>query len=127
MCKYDTSSQRVSIGFTKAGKHSFHQLSPHWKRTGSFIGRIRHDLAEYIERHIDAGDPLIAEFDVRYEDGLLLTVYLSQGIYYIEEMTEIGEIIIHKAFWIWQRIKLGCDYAACLVLSSWYFITDLSC
>ena len=72
MCKYDTSSQRVSIGFTKAGKHSFHQLSPHWKRTGSFIGRIRHDLAEYIERHIDADDPLISEFDVRYEDGLML-------------------------------------------------------
>ena len=127
MCKYDTSALRVRIGLTRAGRHSLRQLNSRQGHPAVSFGRIRRDLAEYIERHIDAGDPLISEFDVRYEDGLLLTVYLSHGVYFIKEVSAIGVAIAHKAIWIWQRIKLGCDYAACLVLSGWYFITAPSC
>ena len=127
MCKYDTSALGVRIGLTRAGRHSLRQLYSRQSQPAVSFGKIRRDLAEYIERHIDAGDPLISEFDVRYEDGLLLTVYLSHGVYFIKEVSAIGVAIAHKAIWIWQRIKLGCDYAACLVLSGWYFITAPSC
>ena len=64
MCKYDTSDQRVRIGFTRAGRNSLRHLNSRQGQPAVSFGKIRRDLAEYIERHIDAGDPLISEFDV---------------------------------------------------------------
>lgn len=123
MCKYDTSAQRVRIGFTKAGRRSFDRLNARLGAAYIRFFQLERDLAEYIERHHDDGVSLIAEFDVRYDDGVMLTVYLSRGVYYIKEVTAIGEIIAHKAIFLWRRVKRGCDFVARLVFSSWYFVT----
>ena len=82
------------------------------------------DLAEYIERRIDGGDPMIAEFDVCYEGGIFLTVYLTGGTYYITEVTNIGTVIATHAVLIWIRVKRGCDYLLRQVLVGWRCITD---
>ncbi len=126
-CKYDTSSRRIRIDFTRIGRRSFNRVNA--KLGSAFIRfyQLERDLAEYIERHLDNGIDMISEFDVRYDDGILLTVYLSGGIYYIKEVTVIGEIIAHKAVWLWQKIKHGCDLIACQILSGWYFLTADAC
>lgn len=127
MCKYDTSALRIRIDFTKAGRRSFDRLNA--KLGSAFIRffQLERDLAEYIERHHDDGVALISEFDVRYDDGVMLTIYLSGGTYYIKAVTAIGEIVAHKASFIWQRIKRGCDYIVALVFSIWYFVTADAC
>ncbi len=124
LCKYDTSKVRIDIDFTKNGSRDFHRLNARHSLPMIPIVQLKSDLAEYIERHLDSGLDMAAEFDVRYDDGILLTVFLSGGTYYIREVTGIGETIAFKAILIWQRVKFGCDYLLCRVLTGWYFITD---
>ena len=120
--KYDTSNYRILIDFTKSGSRDFRRLNTRNGRPIIPFSQLERDLAEYIERHRDAGHEMIAEFDVRYDDGVMLTVFLSGGIYYIKGMTAIGEVVAHAAVLVWKQVKRGCSYLMCQVIAGWYFI-----
>ena len=119
MCKYDTSVLRIRIDFTKAGRREFNRVNAKLGKAYIRFFMMERDLAEYIERHIDGGNPLIAEFDVRYEGDIVLTIYCSGGIYYIKGVSNIGTVIGFTAIMLWQRFKQGCDYRFRQVLSGW--------
>ena len=105
--KYDTSVLRIRIELSKSGRRAFNRLNAKLGQAYIRFFQLERDLAEYIERHIDAGISLDAEFDVRYEDGVVLTIFRSSGIYYITEVTDIGVVIAAKAILVWQRFKRG--------------------
>ena len=60
-CKYDTSSLRIRIDFTRIGRRSFNRVNA--KLGSAFIRfyQLERDLAEYIERHLDNGIDMISE------------------------------------------------------------------
>ena len=60
---------------------------------------------------------------MRYEDGVVLTIFRSSGIYYITEVTDIGVVIAAKAILVWQRFKRGCNLLVRQALAGWYNIT----
>ena len=117
--KYDTSMFRIHIDFTKAGRRSFQRINA--KLGNAFIRFIdlARELAEYIERHIDHGDSMISEFDVRYEDGICLTVYCSGGTYFIKDVTDIGDSLAQFPVYVWERVKRGCRMVLSAVLVGW--------
>ena len=121
--KYDTSVLRIRIEFSKSGRRAFNRLNAKLGQAYIRFFQLERDLAEYIERHIDAGISLDAEFDVRYEDGVVLTIFRSSGIYYITEVTDIGVVIAAKAILVWQRFKRGCNLLVRQALAGWYNIT----
>ena len=121
--KYDTSVLRIRIELSKSGRRAFNRLNARLGQAYIRFFQLERDLAEYIERHIDAGISLDAEFDVRYEDGVVLTIFRSSGIYYITEVTDIGVVIAAKAILVWQRFKRGCNLLVRQALAGWYNIT----
>ena len=121
--KYDTSVLRIRIELSKSGRRAFNRLNAKLGQAYIRFFQLERDLAEYIERHIDAGISLDAEFDVRYEDGVVLTIFRSSGIYYITEVTDIGVVIAAKAILVWQRFKRGCSLLVRQALAGWYNIT----
>ena len=121
--KYDTSVLRIRIELSKSGRRAFNRLNAKLGPAYIRFFQLERDLAEYIERHIDAGISLDAEFDVRYEDGVVLTIFRSSGIYYITEVTDIGVVIAAKAILVWQRFKRGCNLLVRQALAGWYNIT----
>ncbi len=121
--KYDTSVLRIRIELSKSGRRAFNRLNAKLGQAYIRFFQLERDLAEYIERHIDAGISLDAEFDVRYEDGVVLTIFRSSGIYYITEVTDIGVVIAAKAILVWQRFKRGCNLLVRQALAGWYSIT----
>ena len=121
--KYDTSVLRIRIELSKSGRRAFNRLNAKLGQAYIRFFQLERDLAEYIERHIDAGISLDAEFDVRYEDGIVLTIFRSSGIYYITEVTDIGVVIAAKAILVWQRFKRGCNLLVRQALAGWYNIT----
>ena len=121
--KYDTSVLRIRIELSKSGRRAFNRLNAKLGQAYIRFFQLERDLAEYIERHIDAGISLDAEFDVRYEDGVVLTIFRSSGIYYITEVTDIGVVIAAKAILVWQRFKRGCSFLVRQVLVGWYNVT----
>ena len=121
--KYDTSVLRIRIELSKSGRRAFNRLNAKLGQAYIRFFQLERDLAEYIERHIDAGISLDAEFDVRYEDGVVLTIFRSSGIYYITEVTDIGVVIAAKAILVWQRFKRGCNLLVRQALAGWYNIT----
>ena len=124
--KYDTSVLRIRIELSKSGRRAFNRLNAKLGQAYIRFFQLERDLAEYIERHIDAGISLDAEFDVRYEDGVVLTIFRSSGIYYITEVTDIGVVIAAKAILVWQRFKRGCNLLVRQALAGWYNITALT-
>ena len=121
--KYDTSVLRIRIELSKSGRRAFNRLNAKLGQAYIRFFQLERDLAEYIERHIDAGISLDAEFDVRYEDGVVLTIFRSSGIYYITEVTDIGVVIAAKAILVWQRFKRDCNLLVRQALAGWYNIT----
>ena len=121
--KYDTSVLRIRIELSKSGRRTFNRLNAKLGQAYIRFFQLERDLAEYIERHIDAGISLDAEFDVRYENGVVLTIFRSSGIYYITEVTDIGVVIAAKAILVWQRFKRGCNLLVRQALAGWYSIT----
>ena len=121
--KYDTSVLRIRIELSKSGRRAFNRLNAKLGQAYIRFFQLERDLAEYIERHIDAGISLDAEFDVRYEDGVVLTIFRSSGIYYITEVTDIGVVIAAKAILVWQRFKRGYNLLVRQALAGWYNIT----
>ena len=121
--KYDTSVLRIRIELSKSGRRAFNRLNAKLGQAYIRFFQLERDLAEYIERHIDAGISLDAEFDVRYEDGVVLTIFRSSGTYYITEVTDIGVVIAAKAILVWQRFKRGCNLLVRQALAGWYNIT----
>ena len=121
--KYDTSVLRIRIELSKSGRRAFNRLNARLGKAYIRFFQLERDLAEYIERHIDAGISLDAEFDVRYKDGVVLTIFRSSGIYYITEVTDIGVVIAAKAILVWQRFKRGCNLLVRQALAGWYNIT----
>ena len=124
--KYDTSILRVRIDFTKSGRRGFRKVNACLGKAFIPFPQLARELAEYIERRIDGGDPMLTEFDVRYEGGIFLTVYCSSGIYYITEVTNIGTVIAAKAVLVWTRVKRGCNYLIMQVLAGWRCVTAKS-
>ena len=122
--KYDTSFLRVRIDFSKSGRRGFRKVNSSLGKAFIPADRLTRDLAEYIERRIDGGDPMIAEFDVCYEGGIFLTVVLIGGTYYITEVTNIGTVIVTQAVLVWTRVKRGCDYLLQQMLVGWRCLTD---
>ena len=121
--KYDTSVLRIRIELSKSGRRAFNRLNAKLGQAYIRFFQLERDLAEYIERHIDAGISLDAEFDVRYEDGVVLTIFRSSGIYYSTEVTDIGVVIAAKAILVWQRFKRGYNLLVRQALAGWYNIT----
>ena len=121
--KYDTSVLRIRIELSKSGRRAFNRLNAKLGQAYIRFFQLERDLAEYIERHIDAGISLDAEFDVRYEDGVVLTIFRSSGIYYITEVTDIGVVIAARAILVWQRFKRGCSLLVRQALVGWYNVT----
>ena len=122
-CKYNCSTLRIAIGFTKAGLLSFDRLNAKLGKKFIRFYQMKRELAEYIERHIDAGCGMDAEFDVLYDDGIMLTVYLSGGIYYIKEVTDIGVVTAIRAVMVWERFKRGCSVLVRQTLACWACVT----
>ena len=122
-CKYDTSAQRIRIDFTRSGRRAFHRLNAKLGKAYIRFITLERDLAEYIERHMDGGDPMISEFSVRYDGGVFLTVYCSGGIFYITDAYDIGTVIATEAVLVWVRVKRGCNYLLRQVLACWRNIT----
>ena len=121
--RYDTSILRIRIDLSRSGRRAFNRLNAKLGKAYIRFFQLERDLAEYIERHIDAGISLDAEFDVRYEDGVMLTIFHSGGVYHITEVTDIGVVIAARAILIWQRVKRGCGFLVRQVLAGWYSIT----
>ena len=119
MTKYDTSALRIRIEFTQRGKRRFDRV-----RARHIINAFTlcHELAEYIERHIDTGRAMTEEFTVRYEGCIFLTVYLSRGVFYITDVTDVGTIVAEKAVMVWQRVKRGIEFVTAHVLVGWQLV-----
>ena len=121
--KYDTSVLRIRIDLSRSGKRAFNRLNAKLGQAYIRFFQLERDLAEYIERHIDAGISLDAEFDVRYVDGIVLTIFYCSGIYYVTDVTDIVVVIAAKAILVWQRFKCGGSYLVHQVLVGWYNVT----
>ena len=119
MNKYDTSSLRIRVDFTQRGKRRFDRI-----KTKRIINTFTlcHELAEYIERHIDAGIDMTEEFTVRYEGGIFLTVYLCRGVYCIADASDAGTIVAAKAIMVWKRVKRGIELVTARVLVGWQLL-----
>ena len=120
--KYTTSNLRIPIDFTRSGRNAFDHLNAMLGNAYIRIFQLKRDLAEYIERHIDSGNPMIEEFDVLYEDGICLTIYCSGGTYYIKGITTFGTIIAVQAVLVWTKVKRGCNHLLSQVLAGWRYI-----
>ena len=119
MNKYNTSSLRIRVDFTQRGKRRFDRIKArHMINTFTLC----HELAEYIERHIDAGIDMTGEFTVRYEGGIFLTVYLCRGVYCIADASDAGTIVAAKAIMVWKRVKRGIELVTARVLVSWQLL-----
>ncbi len=121
--KYDTSVLRIRIELSKFGRRAFNRLNAKLGQAYIRFFQLKRDLAEYIERHVDIGISLDAEFDVRYEGGVMLTIFRSNGTYYITEVTDIGVVIAARAILVWQRFKRGCSLLVRQALVGWYNVT----
>ena len=119
MNKYDVSALRIRVEFTRRGRGSFERLSRRYALNAIAVQR---ELAEYIERHIDAGIDMTEEFTVRYEGGIFLTVYLCRGVFYISEVADVGSIIAAKAVMVWRRVKRGVEIVTAHMLTSWQLV-----
>ena len=121
--KYDTSVLRVRIDFSEGGRRDFRKVNDSLGKAFIPFPQLMRELAEYIERRRDDGDPLIAEFTVCYQDGVYLTVCLSGGVYYVTEVINTGSVTAVRPVLVWMRIKRGCDFLLGRVLVGWRCIT----
>lgn len=119
MTKYDTSSLRIRVEFTTRGKQRFDRVKSR-HMINAFT--LCHELAEYIERHIDAGIDMTEEFTVRYEGGIFLTVHLCRGVYCIMDVSDAGTIVAAKAVMVWKRVKRGIEIVTAHVLVGWQLL-----
>ena len=121
--KYSFSLNRVPVDFTRNGWKAFCRLN---NRLGANFIRafiLKRELAEYIERHLEDGYPMIAEFDVLHEDGIVLTVYLCHGVYYISDVCCIGEVIGHRPYFTLRHHMTSFGWRFAEVLCGWHWIT----
>ena len=117
--KYDTSVLRIRIELSKSGRRAFNRLNAKLGQAYIRFFQLERDLAEYIERHIDAGIDMTEEFTVRYEGGIFLTVYLCRGVYCIADASDAGTIVAAKAIMVWKRVKRGIELVTAHVLVGW--------
>ena len=115
--KYDTSNLRIHVEFTRKAQRDMRRLAHQGNRANPFI-MIR-DLAEYIEHHNEAGDPMIEEFTVRYDDGTLITAYLCQGTYYITDVEAYEKTPAVFPVYVWERFKVGFRWVLAQVFVGW--------
>ena len=116
---YDLSFTRVNVEFTKHGQRSLNRLNSKLGDAAVKVFIMARDLAEYIEHRIEAGDPMISEFTVRYDDGILLTAYLSHGTYYITEVEAIDREPAVCPYYVWERVRVGCRWFLAQVFMGW--------
>ena len=121
--KYDTSATRIYVEFTRRAMRRLCRInrSMDMKRLPDQMIR---DLAEYIERRIDGGDSMIAEFTVRYDDDVFVTCRLSQGCYSIIEVDAVGGYAAVYPVYVWERVKAGCRSLLARVLAGWSNVRD---
>ncbi len=116
--KYDTSALRVHMEFT--GK-AMKRLARANQRRGVKLmpNQVIREMAEYIEHRREDGDPMIAEFTVRFDGDLFLTVRLSRGCYYIIGVDVVRGFAAVYPVYVWQRVKAGFRSLLARVLVGW--------
>ena len=116
--KYDTSATRIHVEFTRRGMKRLGRINQR-KDMKRLPDTMIRELAEYIERRIDGGDPMIAEFTVRFDDEVFVTVRLSQGCYYITEVDATQGYTAVYPVYVWQCIRVGFCSLLAKVLVGW--------
>ncbi len=122
----ESTAAQPRIQFTKAGKKAFLQANASQGKSRLFFPCLAGELSEYIARHLETGRSLIEAFDVRYTDGIFLTVYCSGGVFFIDDVTNLGVIIKAAPVLVWKKVKRGIDYVIAHVLVGWSFLIDPS-
>ena len=114
-----TCQSSIQVSFSKTGLRSFEQVNQHLGKKRITFWELTSELAEYIKHHWDIGDQMLSESDVRYDDGIYLTVYRSGGIYFIKEVVYRIRNIARFPVFVWKRIKKGYRSVLTQVLAGW--------
>ena len=86
--------------------------------------QIIREMAEYIEHRMEDGDPMTAEFTVRFDGDVFLTVRLSQGCYYILDVDVANGFAAVYPVYVWERVKVGFRSLLARVLVGWSNVYD---
>ena len=121
--RYDTSVLRVHVEFTRKAMKRLGGVN---QNGGEKIlpGQVICQLAEYIEHRRESGDPMIAEFTVRYDGDVFVTVRLSQGCYYILDVEMVKGFTATFPVYVWERVKRGFRSLLTRVLVGWSNVYD---
>ena len=121
--KYDTSAMRIHMEFTRKAVKRLARVN---QRKGEKLlpDQIIREMAEYIEHRMEDGDPMIAEFTVRFDDDLFLTVRLSQGCYYILDVDAVNGFAAVYPVYVWERVKVGFRSLLARALVGWSNVYD---
>ena len=121
--KYDTSAMRIHMEFTRKAVKRLARVN---QRKGEKLlpDQIIREMAEYIEHRTEDGDPMIAEFTVRFDGDVFLTVRLSQGCYYILDVDAVSGFAAVYPVYVWERVKVGFRSLLARVLVGWSNVYD---
>ena len=121
--KYDTSAMRIHMEFTRKAVKRLARVN---QRKGEKLlpDQIIREMAEYIEHRMEDGDAMIAEFTVRFDGDVFLTVRLSQGCYYILDVDAVSGFAAVYPVYVWERVKVGFRSLLARVLVGWSNVYD---
>lgn len=121
--RYDTSTLRISVEFTHKAMKRLYRVNQ--RKGETFLpNQVIRQMAEYIERRQEGGDPMIAEFTVRYDGDVFLTVRLMQGCYYIVDVDAVEGFTAVFPVYVWQRVQVGFRSLLAKVLVGWSSVFD---
>lgn len=114
---------KFDIDFTKTGWRQFARLN---RNLGSQFIRafiLKRELAAYISAHEARGIQFDMEcLELRYDDGVCLTLKKIQGTWYITGVFASEPAIGFAPVFFWQQIKRGCNLLLAHVLIGWRVI-----
>ena len=121
--KYDTSALRIQMEITRKAMKRLGRIN---QRKGEkyLPDQIIREMAEYIEHRMEGGDPMIAEFTVRFDGDVFVTVRPSQGCYYITEVDAVGGYAAVYPVYVWERVRVGVRCLLARVLVGWSCVYD---
>ena len=116
--KYDTSEKRICVEITRKALKRLGRIN---QRKGEKIltPQLVREMAEYIEHRMEGGDPMIAEFTVRFDGDVFLTCSLSRGCYYITEVDAMDGYAAVYPVYVWERVKVGFSRLLARILVGW--------
>ena len=121
--KYDSSAMRIHMEITRKAMKRLARINQ--RKGEKFLpDQIIREMAEYIERRRDDGDPMIAEFTVRFDGDVFVTCRLSQGCYYITEVDAVGGYAAVYPVYVWERVRVGFRSLLARVLVGWSNVYD---